>query len=225
LNTKGFLAFLACMPLCGCTGALLKSKTAAPVAYMLSVRSDPGSSPTGAEPAARLAAPATGVPAIPVDLSILKPLMRPGLESDRIAARYPDRRLEFYAGAKWSGPLDEVLQDLAVQLFHQRGRLRSVSSESTRFVSGYWLEIEVEDFQSEYSTPGEPPVIKVHLLARLGRAADRADIGSFEASASQAAAADRLEPIVDAYERAGNAALAQIIDGAIQTLATTAAGR
>jgi cholesterol transport system auxiliary component len=220
---RAVLAFLACVPLGACTGSLFTSKLATPVEYMLSAHVDTASGQAAAPSAAPAPAAAQLAAPIPVDLSILKPRMRPGLETDRIVAKYPDRRLDYYAGAKWNGPLDDVLQDLTVQLFHQRARLRSISSESTRFTSGYWLEIEVEDFQAEYVSPGSPPVIKVHLLARLGRAADHAGVGSYEATASQPATENRLEPIIDAYERAANTALSQIIDSTAETLAAAAA--
>ena len=52
---------------------------------------------------------------IPADLTILRPQVRPGLDTTLIAALYPDRRLEHFAGARWSGPLDQVMEDLAVQ--------------------------------------------------------------------------------------------------------------
>lgn len=221
MNTRAVLALLAGLPLGACTGSFFKSTLSTPVAYVLSAHTDTGSGQAAAPSAAPSVAPMTGPP-VPVDLSILRPRMRPGLDTDRIVAKYPDRRLDFYAGAKWSGSLDDVVQDLTVQLFHLRTNLRSVSSESTRFTSGYWLEIEVEDFQAEYSAPGAAPVIKVHLLARLGRAADHAGIGNYEAMASQAAVENRLEPIIDAYERAANTALSQIVDSTAATLAVAA---
>jgi len=227
LNTKAWVAILSCLPLGACTGSLFKSTISAPVAYVLSA-APAAAAPAAATPAA--GGPAAGTPAdlIPADLRVLKPRMRPGLETERIVAKYPDRRLDFYAGAKWNGSVDDVLQDLTVQLFQQRARLRSVSVEGSRFTSGYWLEIEVEDFQAEYAAGSQPgagaaPVIHVHMFAHLGRAADRAGLGSFEASASQAASADRMEAIVAAYELATNQALARIVDGVVDTLATATA--
>ena len=201
---KSVWGLALCMPLCACTSGLFTSKIQPSSAYLLSVRSV---SPRGA------AAGAAQAPALPVDLAILKPRMRPGLESGRIAALYPDRRLEFYAGGTWSGSLDEVLQNLTVQMFQDRTRLRSVSSESTRFVSNYWLELYVQDFEAEYAGDG-PPTIRVRFAARLGGTAGHDNVGSFDAVASQTASEDRLGPIVDAFERAANEALGKIVDAA-----------
>lgn len=204
---KSVAGLALCLSLCACTSGLFTSKIQPTSAYLLSVRS--------ASPGA--AAGVTQAPTLPVDLAILKPRMRPGLESGRIAALYPDRRLEFYAGGTWSGSLDEVIQNLTVQMFQGRGNLRSVSGESTRFVSNYWLELYVHDFEAEYSGGG-PPTIKVRFAARLGSTAGHDSVGSYEAQASLPASEDRLGPIVEAFERAANEALGKIIDAADATL-------
>jgi cholesterol transport system auxiliary component len=189
------LAGLACMLLlAGCTGSLFKDKAVPPAVYLLS---------------AGAAAGAAG-PQISADLSILRPHVRTGLESDRVAALYPDRRLDYFADARWSGPLDQVIHDLAVQTFATQTNLRNVSADSTAFSSGYWLEIEVLDFQAEYAAAEAAPTVNVRLLARLGSAGERRVLARFEASSRQAAADNRLTAIIAAYERAADTTLQQI---------------
>jgi ABC-type uncharacterized transport system auxiliary subunit len=202
------LTMIVAIPLTACTGSLLKSKLAAPSAYILAVRSD-----AAATPAATL----------PVDLTILKPRLAPGLDSDRIAALYPDRRLEFFAGGHWSGTLDEVLQAFAVQSFLRRGALRSVSGDATRFDHTHWLELNVEDFQAEYRNAGAPPVIKVRIAAQLGNSADHTLLGQYVGASEQLAGADRLGSIVEAYEIAANAALTQIVAATLADVGRPAA--
>ena len=186
----------------GCTGSLFQSKVPPPTIYEL-----------GAGSSAPPAAPAAGTPAAatPVDLAVLKPLVRPGLESDRIAALYPDRRLDYFADARWNGPLGEVLQDIAVQAFHARAALRNVSGEASVFASTYWLEIDVTDFQAEYTTGANAPTVHVQFLARLGTSGDRRILGQFTAIARQPAAENRLTSIVAAYAQATDTALAKIV--------------
>src|ERR1700722_9193781 len=110
-----------------CTGSLFHSKAAPPTIYLLSA----------GQASPRDALRPTGAPAaeIPVDLAVLKPKARAGLESDRIAVLYPDRRLDYFADARWSGPLGEVLQDLAVEKFHSPVHLRTVSGDASVFAS------------------------------------------------------------------------------------------
>ncbi|MGA2710287.1 MAG: ABC-type transport auxiliary lipoprotein family protein [Steroidobacteraceae bacterium] len=190
---------LACA-LTACSGSLFSSKTPAPSIYLLSAHAG------------------TPGPAIAADLTVQKVQVRAGLDTDRIAVLYPDRRLDYYAGASWSAPLDEVVQDLVLQSFRARANLRSVSSDASRFTTGYWLEIEVMDFQAEYAAGETRPSIHVVLSARIGKATDRRVLNRFEASATQEAADNRLAAIVAAYELAADAALAEIVADTVRAL-------
>jgi ABC-type uncharacterized transport system auxiliary subunit len=203
--------------LAACTGSLFHSKVAPPTVYLLSA--GVGSASPGT--------PAVGgpVPAIRADLTVLKPKLRPGLESDRIAVLYPDRHLDYFAGARWSGPLGEVLQDLAVQEFRSHANLRTVSGDASVFASAYWLEIEVADFQAEYTSAAAAPTVHVHFLARLGGSGDRRILGQFEANARQPAAENRLTAIVEAYAHAADAAWGEIVAHADETLAQISEAR
>jgi cholesterol transport system auxiliary component len=206
------LPALAALFLGACTGSLFQTKASPPVIYMLSTAE---------------AGPAAGTPAaaLAVDLAILKPTLRAGLETDRIAALYADRRLDYFAAARWSGPLGEVLQDLAVQEFHSRANLRTVSGDASVFASAYWLEIEVTEFQADYTSVAAPPTVHVHILARLGSSGDRHILGQFIANAREPAGENRMGSIVDAYARAADAAMAQIVAQAAGALARISEAR
>jgi ABC-type uncharacterized transport system auxiliary subunit len=192
--------------LTACAGSLFKNKLAPPTMYLLS-----------ATPKSSSADPVK-TPAAPIDVAILKLRVRAGLDTDRIAALYPDRHMDYFAGVRWSGPLDEVLQDLAVQEFHSNPGLRNVSADASVFASTYWLEIEVTDFQAEYAAGGSAPTVHVHLLARVGSSAGRQVLGRFEPDIHEAAADNRMTAIVDAYNRAADKAFDEIATGAARTL-------
>jgi cholesterol transport system auxiliary component len=206
---RALLLVLLSVPLAACVGSLFKNKIKPPTMYTLSATPAPASmaDPPGA------AAPA------PADLGVLKPRVRTGLDTDRIAALYPDRRMDYFADVRWSGPLDEVLQDLAVQEFHANPGMRYVSADASVFGTTYWLEIEVIDFQAEYSAAGGAPTVHVRLQARLGNSADRRILARFEPDVHEAAADNRMSAIVEAYNRAADKALAEIAAGAAQALA------
>jgi cholesterol transport system auxiliary component len=198
--------------LASCAGSLFKNKAAPPTMYMLgAMRKAPGGETRGGQPAG-------GNP--PSDLAVLRPRVRAGLDTDRIAALYPDRRMDYFADVRWSGPLDEVLQDLAVQEFHANPGLSNVSADVSAFASPYWLEIEVTDFQAEYSAAVGPPTVHVHLQARIGSSTDRHVVARFEPDVREAAADNRMSAIVDAYNRAADKALAEIAEGVATALQT-----
>ena len=203
---RAVLTALLSVMLAACAGSLFKNKIPPPTMYLLSA---------GAKPAAAEAAPGSSSP---TELAVLRPRVRAGLDTDRIAALYPDRSMDYFANVRWSGPLDEVLQDLAVQEIHSNPGLRNVSADASVFSSAYWLEIEIADFQAEYPASGGPPTVHVHLQARLGSSADRRVIARFEPNIYEAASDNRMSAIVDAYNRAADKALAEIGLGAAQAL-------
>ena len=214
---REFAAAVAALPLAlsGCTGSLFTSKEPPQAVYLLTVAPAPAATPTSV--------PVSAGAQIPVDLTVLRPQVRRGLDSTLIAALYPDQRLDHFAGAHWSGPLDEVLQDLAVQAFRADARVQNVHTDASAFGTGYWLEMDVADFQAEYAGPetagnSGPPTVHVHLVARLGTSGDRHVLGQFEADVREPAADNRLTAIVQAYNRAASAALGRIVDDTWQTL-------
>jgi cholesterol transport system auxiliary component len=199
-----WLALLG-VTLAACAGSLFKNKAAPPTMYMLGATRK-----TSAIDAQN--------DNLPSDLAVLRPRVRAGLDTDRIAALYPDRHMDYYADVRWSGPLDEVLQDLTVQLFHANLGARNVSADASVFASTYWLEIEVMEFQAEYSAAGGPPTVHVHFQARLGNSGDRHVLARFEPDVHEAATDNRMSAIVDAYNRAADDALAEIAEGVAKAL-------
>jgi cholesterol transport system auxiliary component len=198
------LALTLALALSGC-GSLFKNKEPPQSVYLLAV------------------APVAEGAAMSADLTILRPRVRPGLDTTLIAALYPDRRLDHFAGARWSGPLDEVVEDLAIQAFRADAHAQSVHADVAAFGTGYWLEIDVADFQAEYGGGGSeggagPPAVHVHLVARLGASGDRHVLAQFEAEVREPAADNRLTAIVDAYNRAVSAALGKIVAETRQAL-------
>ncbi len=215
----------------GCAGSLFKTQVAPPTLYLLSAaRAAPAAAATG-DPATVTGVAATSGTELMANLAVLRPLVRAGLDTDRIAALYPDRRLDYFADARWSAPLDEVIQGLAVSFFQSRAGLRNVSADATAFASAYWLEIDVTDFQAEYSVArpggnpggspgGSPPTVHVHLLARIGSSGERRVIARFEADVRQPATENRMGAIVAAYEGAADKALLQLAAGCAAALAS-----
>ncbi len=195
-----------------CTGSLFKNKTAPPTMYVLS-----------ATPRSLADAPDGAL--LHTDLAVLKPRVRTGLDTERIAALYPDRRLDYFADVRWSGPLDDVLQELAVQVLGANAIMRNARAEASVFASTYWLEIEVRDFQAEYSSSSSAPTAHVRFLARLGSSTDRHIMARFESDVHEAAADNRMGAIIDAYNRAADKALGEIAASAAQTLNTRQSGR
>jgi cholesterol transport system auxiliary component len=135
------------------------------------------------------------------DLSVVVERTAPGLDVDRIAGRWPGKRLDYLAGARWAERLPMLLQSALVESFQDSGRLRSVQGDVGRFRSTHALVIDVRRFEADY-TAGGMPLAQVELSATMGRLSDARVLASFTVSASESAPENRQTAVVAALESA-----------------------
>lgn len=174
--------------LTGCsTASLFDSETPTPTSYVLA----PVPPATDATPSS----------ASNVDVAIARPDVGPGLDTRRIAV-LRGRQLDYYRGTEWGGSVPEIVQTLLVTSLDDQKLFRSVTSEQTRVSSEYLLDVEVRDFQAEYDSENGIPQVRVTMVARLIRIADRELIGSLAATAVLPAKDNRMSEVAAAFETA-----------------------
>jgi len=173
----------------GCTGSLFNSELPSGTAYVLA--------PAPAAPQASASA------ASDVDLSIGRPDMAPGLDTQRIAV-LKGRQLDYYRAARWGGSAVEVVQTLLVDSLQDQKLFRSVTSEQARVAGDYTLDVEVRDFQAEYPSENAAPSVHVTVVGRLIRIVDRQLVSTVSAEARSQASENRLAPVVSAFESAAH---------------------
>jgi cholesterol transport system auxiliary component len=188
------LAPLVALAACG---GVLQTHETAPVVYAL------------AAPAVAKA-PAT----VAATLLLARPVARPGLDSERIAVRLPDRRLDAYAGARWSAPLPRLVEALLLDSFRSAGGWRTVVTEQSAFSGRYLLQTEILDFAADYAAGGGAPLVRVVLRGELGLAAERRLVASVEGHGEARADADRQRDVAAAFEAAAGAAVAELVAAA-----------
>lgn len=186
----------------GCTGSLLESETPASLYYVL---------------APAPAAPGTAA-SVPVHLTIGRPDMAPGLDTERIAV-LKGRQLDYYRTARWGGRSTEIVQSLLVASFEDQHLFRSVTAEQARVASDYVLDVTVRDFQAEYAGAAAPSA-HVTFVARLIRVADRQLVGTFSSQAQRTAESNRMHAVAAAFEAAAHEV---VLDIARQTAAAVTA--
>jgi cholesterol transport system auxiliary component len=178
----------------GC-GGLLRSTAAPEQTYYLRAPAQAAGAP--AAPAARLSS-----------LRVARPFADPGLDTSHIVLIESDHRMSFYTGSRWPAAMPQMLSALAVQTLRSSGQWASVEDSASAFPSDYLLQITVRRFDADYSGgAGAAPVVQVVLECNIGRRDGREVIGSFLASGSAPAAANRLGTVVGAFEQAAGAAL------------------
>lgn len=147
---------------------------------------------------------------VAVDLTVGRPLARPGLDTDRIAVLYPDRRLEYFAGSRWGSTVDVVVQALLVESLRGAGGWRNVQDDSTAFGTDFVLHSEIAHFEARYAGAGGAPEVRIELVVTIGRSTQRRPVTSFTAAGRAQAGSNTLSAVVAAFEEAYGQA-AQIV--------------
>jgi cholesterol transport system auxiliary component len=170
----------------GCSGSLLETDLPTASIYVIA--------PVQAAPVQANAS------TLAVDLSIGRPDVSPGLDTNRIAV-LKGRQLDYYRAASWGGSTLEVVQTFLVDSLEDQRLFRSVTAEQARVAGDYVLDVEVRDFQAEYANEGSPPVVRVKMIGRLIRIVDRELVASLAAEAQNPASADRMHAVAAAFEK------------------------
>jgi cholesterol transport system auxiliary component len=166
-------------------------------------------------------AASTGVTRSDADLSIGRPDLAPGLDSERIAV-LKGRQLDYYRGAQWGGRTGEVVQTLLVDSFEDQQLFRSVTAEQSRVASEYVLDITVRDFQAEYANDNDAPTARVTIFGRLIRVVDRQLVDTFSATAQSKASDNRLGPVAAAFETAAHKVVLELAQKTAASIASDA---
>jgi ABC-type uncharacterized transport system auxiliary subunit len=103
-----------------------------------------------------------------------------------------------------------VLQSLAVNALRSSGQYRAVQSEGAAIAADEVLQLEIRRCQAEYNSGGDA-VVRVQLVATLGRRADRSLVASVSAESVAPVAENRLQAVIAAYRSAVGEALGQLV--------------
>ena len=199
-----FFCVVVALATAGCASGAFNSERPVSQLYQISA-AEPGT------PAAQV---------LPVDLAVARPLPRPGLDTERIAVRYADRRFDYYAAARWGAEAADVVQDLLIDSMRASGGLRTVHGHLSSFSSQYVLETELRDFQAEYAREGDLPTVRVTLVCTVGRVRDRAALATFTSSAAVRAEDNSQRAVVAAFENAYREVGAKVVTETLAALAS-----
>lgn len=175
----------------------------------------------------RLSAPAveTGEQ-LPAELLVLRPVVAPGLRTERIASAWPGNRIDYFAGARWSGELSAVVQGAVIEALRANGRLRTVEGDPTLFRASHVLGLEVRRFEADYaSAPGPAPVARVSMTATVGRYGDRRALQSWTVAAETPSTANTLGAVTAALDDAFGKAVTEVMTRSAQAIAADLASQ
>jgi cholesterol transport system auxiliary component len=200
-----FSLTLASLALTGCgVSNILQSKVDEPHTYVLQVN-DAGTAKT----------------AYPFQLGVALPKASPGLDTNRIAVLRDGNQLDYYYGARWGGTAPQVVQSYLVTLLQTQQGFKGVNSEGARIDVDYLLDLELKDFQANYTGSQSNPSIKVTLIGTLIQVKTRQAVASFTTTASSNASDNRLGAVVNAFQTAMHQASLSLSDQLTASLSNT----
>jgi ABC-type uncharacterized transport system auxiliary subunit len=154
------------------------------------------------------ATPSASAVAVPGVLIVPRPVVQPGLDTDRIALTRNGNELDYYAASRWGAPLPQVLGAFAVR--SMAGGFATVAGNERGVGSGdFELLLTARHFEAVHEDGGAP-VVRVTLECLLVATVPRRVLGSCDAEAREPAAENRMVAIVQAYERAAQRALTEV---------------
>jgi ABC-type uncharacterized transport system auxiliary subunit len=149
-------------------------------------------------------------------LLVPRPVMQPGLDTDRIALVRPGNELDYYAASRFGEPLPKVLSALVLQsMGGADGFATTVSTDRAGLSGDFELLLTARRFEAEYLTGAALPSVQVAIDCLLVTGAPRRVLGRCDGAATEAATADRMGEIVLAMERAAQRALAEVRSKAV----------
>lgn len=150
------------------------------------------------------------LPAVDWQLVLETPVADAGVNTQRLALTRAPHQIEYYARANWTDRAPTMFQTMMIESFENSGRIVSVGRESLGLRADFVLKSELREFQAEYRGEG-PPVVRVGLALKLVQMPQRAIVASTDIVRTEQAAADTLEAVVQAFDRASGEVLKELV--------------
>lgn len=154
-----------------------------------------------------------GAPAVKWQLAVARPDTSQILDSDRIAL-LRGSVMDYYADAQWNDSVPRLVQSLLVEAFDRSGRVQSATTESN-LRADMLLTTELRDFEAQYLAANTPPDVVIDIQAKLLDARGQV-IASLDSRQTAHATQDSVAGVVNAFDQAMTAALAQIVGWTLQ---------
>ena len=150
-------------------------------------------------------------------LSILRPDLAGGLDSDRIVLHQPDGTMDFYAKAIYPDRLGALVQQVLLDGFEMSGRIAAVAPEQAALHADYNLVTEVKDFSARYAQADGIPAVTVSITAKMTTAHGRAIVSTFSTVKTVSASANSAAAAAQALQQAVGTAVSEIVNWALAT--------
>jgi cholesterol transport system auxiliary component len=129
--------------------------------------------------------------------------------SDGILAATGDQTA-YIAGARWVAPARILFQEAVERAFEAKAVKTQLVNVGEAGPAGAILSIEVSTFEARYAAPGARPVANVAFSARM-TASDGRFLGERRFAAAEPTGANSASAIVNAFNRATDGAMTELV--------------
>jgi len=191
-----FIAALTCLVAAGC-GSLIGPSN--PPAKIYRLNPETTAQPVGT--------------AVTWQLAVARPDASRTLDSDRMAL-LRGSVMDYYADAQWNDSVPRLVQSLLVEAFDRSGRVQAATADSN-VRADLILTTELRDFEAQYDSANAAPTVVIDIQAKLLDPRGQV-IASLDSRQTARASQDSVGSVVDAFNQAMAAALAQIVGWTLQ---------
>jgi cholesterol transport system auxiliary component len=151
-----------------------------------------------------------GLPAVYWQLTVEAPAAAANLNTGRIALAMTPTSSDYYAKAAWTDRAPLMVQTRIVDSFENTRKIVAVARESIGIRANYVLQPDLRNFEALYYY-GEPPIVRVRIIAKLVRMPDRQIIGVASFERCVRARADKIPKVVEAFDQALGGVIKQLV--------------
>ena len=149
-------------------------------------------------------------------LAVEVPAAAANLNTGRIAIAMSPTSSDYYAKAAWTDRAPLMVQTRIVDSFENTRKIVAVARESIALRANYVLTPDLRNFEAMYFY-GQPPIVKVRIIAKLVRMPDRQIIGVASFERCVRARADKVPKVVDAFDQALGSVIKRLVSWTLRT--------
>jgi cholesterol transport system auxiliary component len=156
------------------------------------------------------------LPAVYWQLAVEAPVAAANLNTGRIAIAMTPTSTDYYAKVAWTDRAPLMVQTRIVDSFENTRKIVAVARQSIELRANYVLQPDLRNFEALYYY-GEPPIVRVRIIAKLVRMPDRQIIGVASFERCVRARADKVPKVVQAFDQALGSVLKQLVSWTLRT--------
>jgi cholesterol transport system auxiliary component len=156
------------------------------------------------------------MPAVFWQLAVEVPAAAANLNTGRIAIAMTPTSTDYYAKSAWTDRAPLMVQTRIVDSFENTRKIVAVARESIALRANYVLQPDLRNFEALYYY-GEPPIVRVRIIAKLVRMPDRQIIAVASFESCVRARADKIPKVVEAFDQALGGVIKRLVSWTLRT--------